>query len=153
MSPRDLAPDRHFVNREAQVALGLFSALLGVIGLAMLSEPASRGSGVVFMLVGGVFVIRALRSSTVVVDESGVSTRSILRTRRYAFTELRGVEVAVGRTGITGVGREYLVFRRSHGPDVVFKELNSPPPPRQTEASSVVRRAAACINERLSRTP
>lgn len=148
MSRRDPTVQR-FENRVAQVALASFSALIALLGLAGLAEPSSRGSGAIFLLVGAFFVVRALGSSAVVVDDSSVSTRSILRTRRYGFTELRGVGVSTGRTGLTGFGREHLVLHRSDGQDVAFKELSCPPP--KGEAISIVGRAAACINERLSR--
>jgi hypothetical protein len=141
--------EERFENRVAQVALALFSALIGVIGLAMVAESATRGSGVFFVVLGAFFAVRALRTSSIVVDGSGVSTRSILHTRHYTFAELRDVEVAVGRTGFTGFGREHLVLHRADGQDVAFKELNCPPP-KASGATSIIRRAAACINERLS---
>jgi len=130
------------------LALGAFSALL-VIGLAGLAGQSSPIMGVAFVVVGGFSAARALRSSAVVVDGSGVRTRSIWRTRRYAFSELRGVEVAAGRTGVTAFNREYLVFHRADCKDVGFKELHCPAS-KEGSATSVVRRAAACINERLS---
>jgi hypothetical protein len=147
---RRRTPEERFENRVARAALALFSALICVIGLAMLTASATRGSGVFFVLLGGFFALRALRSSSVVVSESGISVRSILRTRRYEFSDLVGVEVVVGRTGFTGLGREHLVFHRANGQDVIFRELNCPPP-RDASGSSVVRRAAASIRERLPR--
>lgn len=139
---------QRFENGAAQKVLAAFSALVAVIGLAELADPALRGTGAFFFVGGVFFTVRALRSSSVVVDESGVSTRSIVRTRRYELSELRGVDVAVGRTGFNGFGREHLVLHRADGQDVAFKELNCRPP--KGDASSVVRRAAACINERLA---
>src|SRR6266540_1240938 len=143
------ASQERFENRVAQVALAAVSAVFVLIGLAGLVEPTSRGMSVLLVVVGGFSAVRALRSSAVVVDGSGVSTRSMLRTRRYAFSELRGVEVAAGRTGVTAFNREYLVFHRADCKDVGFKELNCPAS-KEGSATSVVRRAAACINERLS---
>lgn len=77
----------------------------------------------------------------------------MVRTRRYSFSELRAVGVEVGRTGVNGFGREYLMFYLADGRDVAFKELNCRPP--TTDEPTVVRRAAACVNERLAsvRTP
>lgn len=150
VSRRDDPVVQRFDNRVAQIALGVFSALIALIGLAGLTEPSSRGTGALFLVAGVFFIVRSLRSSAVVLYESGVSTRSIARTRRYAFSELRGVDVAVGRTGLTGFGREHLVLHLADGQDVAFKELSCPPP--QGGATSIVRRAAACINERLSQS-
>lgn len=141
---------QRFENRVAQVALAAFSGLVALLGLAMLSEASSRISGVFFLLFGAFFSVRALRSSSVVVDDSGVSTRSIMRTRHYAFSELRGVDVAIGRTGLAAFGREHLVIHRADGQDVAFKELNCPAP--KDDSMSIVRRAAACINERVRRS-
>jgi len=140
--------EERFDNRQAQIVTAAFGALIVVLGLAGLA--ASSGTAVVYLLFGVYSVVRGLRSSRVVVDGSGVTTRSMVRTRRYGFSELRGVEVAVGRTGFAGFGREHLVFHRADGEDVAFKELNCPPP-KPLETTSVVRRAAACINERLPR--
>src|SRR6266511_4437648 len=92
--------------------------------------------------------VRDLRPRRQVV--SGVSTRSIVRTRRYGFSDLRSVTVAVGRTGLTGFGREHLVLHLSDGRVVAFKELNCSPP-KAAGAMSIVRCAAACINARLPR--
>jgi hypothetical protein len=138
-----------FDNRVAQVALTLFSALIAVIGLAMLAEAATRWSGACFLVFGVLFGIRALRSSNIVVDHSGVTTRSIVRTHRYAFSELQGVAVAVGRTGLNGFGRQYLILHRSDGGEVAFRELNSSPP-EHPGTTSVVQRAAASISARLT---
>lgn len=147
MTVTDLTPQR-FDNRVAQVVAALFGGLFVLIGLSGFVASASPGTAAVYLLFGVYTVFRGLRSSLVVVDGSGVTTRSMVRTRRYALSELRGVEVAVGRTGLAGFGREHLVLHRADGQDVAFKELNCPPP-KAPATSSVVRRAAASINERL----
>jgi hypothetical protein len=139
---------QRFDNRVAQNVLMAVAGLFGLIGLAGLAEPSSRVEGAVYLMFGAFSMVRARRSSCVVVDASGVTTRSMVRTRRYAFSELRGVEVAVGRTGLVNFRREHLVFHRADGRDVAFKELNCPPP-KTPDATSIVRRAAACITERL----
>jgi hypothetical protein len=141
-------PER-FDNRVAQVVAALFGGVVVVIGLSGLLAGASIGAATVYLLVGVCTIVRGLRSSRVIVDESAVTTRSMVRTRRFRLQELRGVEVAVGPTGFAGFGREHLVFHRADGDDVAFKELNCRPP-EAPGTSSVVRRAAACINERLS---
>jgi hypothetical protein len=141
---------RRFDNRQAQIVLAAVAGLFVLIGLAGVAESSSRVEGAVYLLFGGFSLVRALRTSCVSVDGLGVSTRSMVRTRRYLFSELRGVEVAVGRTGFAGFGREHLVFHRADGQDVAFKELNCRPP-KPPDTTSVVRRAAACINERLPR--
>lgn len=145
MAMTDLTAQR-FDNRVAQIAMAGFGGLLAILGLAGLA--ASLDAAAIYLLLGMFTVARGLRSSSVTVDESGVTTRSMVRTRRYLFSELRAVEVAVGRTGFTGFGREHLVFHRADGQDVPFRELNCRPP-NTPDATSVVRRAAACITERL----
>lgn len=145
MAVTDLTAQR-FDNRVAQIAIASFGGLLAVLGLAGLA--GSLGTAVIYLLFGVFTIARGLRSSSVTVGESGVTTRSMVRTRRYLFSELRAVEVAAGRTGFAGFGREHLVFHRADGQDVPFKELICPPP-KVPDATSVVRRAAACITERL----
>jgi len=137
-----------FDNRVAQVVAALFGGLFVLIGLSGFVASASPGIAAVYPLFGVYTIVRGLRSSLVIVDGSGVTTRSMVRTRRYPLSELRGVEVAVGRTGFAGFGREHLVFHRADGEDVAFKELNCRPP-KPPQATSVVRDAAACVNERL----
>ena len=149
MERRVGASGQRFSNRVSQVALAVNFSVFVIIGLAGLVQGASsRVPGLVILLIGGVLVVRALGSSDVVVDESSVRTRSIVRTRRYAFSELRGVDVAVGPTGMMGYVREYLVFHRSDGGDAAFKELSSRP--AKGDELTIVRGAAACINERLA---
>ncbi len=149
VSRRDDPVVRRFDNRVAQITGAAFGALIALLGLAGLAEPSSRGTGAIYLSFGLYTLVRGLRSACVVVRGSGVTTRSMLRTRRYAFSELRGVEVAVGRTGFNGFGREFLVLHLSDGRDVAFKELNCKPSKEPGEAS-VVTRASACIAERLS---
>lgn len=139
---------QRFDNRVAQFALALFGGLIVLLGLSGLAAGASVGATAAYLLFGLYTVFRGLRSSTVVVDGSGAITRSMMRTHRYTWSDLVEVEVVTGRTGVAGFGREYLVFHRTDGRDVSFKELNCPPP-KGTNTSSVVRRAADCINARL----
>lgn len=140
---------QRFDNRAAQLAAAAFGALLVLLALGGLA--ASSGTAVIYVAFGVYTVVRGLCSSRVVVNGSAVTTRSMVRTRRYAFSDLREVEVAVGRTGVTGFGREHLVFHRADGQDVAFKELNCRPP-EPPQRTAVVRQAAACINERLPRS-
>lgn len=135
-----------FDNRQAQIAGGVAAAVFALIGLGGLA--AGHLEGLIWLLFGAFSIVWALRSSCVVVDATSVVTRSMVRTRRYPLSELRGVEVVVGRTGFTGFGREYLVVHRADGQDVAFKELNCRPP-MEPDGTSVVRRAAAAINGRL----
>lgn len=136
-----------FDNRVAQRVMAGYSALIIFIGFGGLSAPGSRGQGVFFVAFGVFSLVRARRSARVEVDTAGVLTRSMFRTHRYLFQDLATVEVAVGRTGLNGFGREYLVLRRKDGEVVAFKELNCRPSPGE---ATVVGRAAACIQERLS---
>lgn len=140
-------PVARFDNRAAQRALVCFSLLVLFIGAGGVSSPESRGQGAFFLALGVVSLGRAVRSSRVDVGTDEVVTRSMIRTRRYQFEELSDVEVEIGRTGLNGLDREYLVFHCANGDAVSFKELNCRPSP---DAPSLVRRAANCIAERLS---
>jgi hypothetical protein len=135
-----------FNNRTAQLALAGFSILIAVIGLAMLTDASARVSGIIFFVLGACFTVRAMRSSSVILRDDEVETRSILRTRRYALSELEGVDVAVGRTGLNGFGREHLVLHRQDGTRVVFKDMNAKP---STAHDTNVRRAAKAITDSL----
>lgn len=139
---------QRFDNRGAQIGAAAFGALIALLGLAGLADSSWRGTAAIYLLFGVYTIVRGLRSSCVVVERSGVTTRSMVRTRRYLFSELYGVEVAVGRTGLAGFGREYLVLHRADGRRVAFKELNSRPP-KDLESKSVVRRAEEYICMRL----
>jgi hypothetical protein len=137
-----------FDNRIAQIVGASYWALITLIGITLITDPASRWAGLVFIVLGLFLAWRSLRSSTVVVDDTGVVTRSVVRTRRYAYSDLRNVEVAVGRTGWNGFGREYLVFHRFDGHDVAFRGLNCRPS-GDPAGVSVVRCAAGSANRRL----
>jgi hypothetical protein len=136
-----------FDNRIAQIVGASYWALITLIGVTMITEP-DRWAGLVFIVLGVFLAWRSLRSSTVVVDDTGVITRSVVRTRRYAYSALRDVEVAVGRTGSNGFGREYLVFHHLDGHDGTFRALNCRPP-GDPAGGSVVRCAAESANRRL----
>jgi hypothetical protein len=137
-----------FDNRQAQLVGATCAGLFALIGISMVAHSATRWSGAFFTVVSAFLVVRALRSSCVVVDGAGVVTRSLVRTRRYGFAESHDVEVTVGRTGFTGFGREYLLFHRADGRDVSFRELNCRPH-KDSQQTSVVQRAAQCINAYL----
>jgi hypothetical protein len=121
-----------------------------LIGFGGLMDADSRVHGMLFLVVGIGSLCRAVTSSNVLLHESGVVTRSMLRTRRHLFRDLIRVEVAVGQTGLNGFDREHLVFHRVDGTSVSFKELNCRP---SAGESSVVRRAARCIQQRISAEP
>lgn len=140
-----------FIARPPQVALAAFSTIVVFIGLGMLTASPPDWAGLAFALAGFVFFVRALRSPAVLADGSRVTTRSIIRTRHYPLTELTSVEVAVGRTGFTGLAREYLIFRCADGRVTGFKELNCARP-KDPEGESLVRNAARCISDLLSAT-
>lgn len=133
---------RTFANRPAQLPLAAFGALIVLIGLASVS--AGEVFGWAYLILGAVFVVRSLRSSSVVLGADLVETRSLVRTRRHPLCDLTGVEVAVGRTGMNSGDREYLIFQRRDGSRFSFKELNAKP-----GDGSIVQSAQAAILERL----
>jgi hypothetical protein len=150
-----IASDRHddsavqrFDNRAAQAAVAAFGSLIALLGLSGLADSSSRLTAAVYLAFGAYTIFRGLRSSSVIVGGSSVTTRSMVRTRRYPFAELRGVEVVLGRTGLVGSKREYLVFQQVDGQSAGFKDFNTRAP-RPPSTKSIVREAAMCINARL----
>lgn len=146
LRPRDGAVAR-FNNRAEQIALATYGTLVSAVGLSQIAS-SQEVYGLVLVITGIIVAWRGASTSCVIVGKSTVSTRSAIWTRRYALFELHHAEVAVGQTGFNGFGREYLVFHRKDGRDVRFKGLNCRPP-KDPIGTSVVRRAAHCINERL----
>lgn len=136
-----------FANATAELVMAAFGVLIALIGLAMLPDAF----GVVFVVFGVVTAIRGGRGSRVVVSEAAVETRSIARTRRFPMSEVSGVEVAIGQTGMNGFGREHLVLRLADGSTFAFKELNAKPLRVEQDGETVVRRAASRIGQELQR--
>ena len=62
-----------FENRVTQVAMCSFCALIGVIGVAELTNARTTVPGVIFTLLGGALAYRALQSSSVVVSDTEVT--------------------------------------------------------------------------------
>jgi hypothetical protein len=141
-----------FRIRSAQVTLAGLSAIVALIGLGMLASPGVRVPGAILVVFWSFIAIRALRTSCVVVRADEVETRSLLRARRHRFADLRRVEVGLRRTGLNGSSREYLIFQAADGRQFAFMEMNSKPP-KGPDEESVIRRAAAYINDQLSEPP
>lgn len=143
-----------FTNRVARyssIALGLFFAL---IGLAQLMDSSSVGSGArIFgacVVVGGFwFSWRGYRSATVLITRDRVVTRSFLRSRSYEMVDVAGASVDIGRTGLGGFGREYLVLDLADGSRVLFKELNAPAATSEEQEKSVVIGAVEAIRDQV----
>jgi hypothetical protein len=98
------------------------------------------------MVVGVVFAWRAAITSNVVLRADRVELRSIVRTRRIPLERIARVEVAVGRTGMSGFGREYLLLHRRDGTTASFRELSSKP---SGHSQTIVQRAVLEINAAL----
>ena len=144
----DLGPTERFDYHTPRFVPYLLGAFVLSVGLEKLGDSSSRVSGAWFAVWGAYIVLRALRPSSVAVDQLGVTTRSMLRTRRYSFRELLDVDIAVA-TGFPHFGREHLVFHQSNGRDRAFKQIMSRPP-KDDPNNSLVRRAAMAIDARLS---
>jgi hypothetical protein len=139
-------PSQRFNNSQAQWVTVAFGALLLIIGLSSVAE--SEPSAPAFLAFGLFTVLRGWRSSSVTVERDAAVTRSIVRTRRFPFAELARIEVAVGRTGMNGFGREHLVFHPLEGAPFAFKELNA----KHVEGGySVVVQAARAIDTGIQR--
>jgi len=77
-----------FDNRVAQVTLAVFGIVMVLIGFGGV-VAGDLALAVAFSTFGVFVTLRALRSSSVVVDNDKVQTRSMVRTRTYLFSELR----------------------------------------------------------------
>lgn len=140
---------RRFVNEAARLPTIVAGVAFALLGLAMSADSrsvagAQRASGIGFMVLGLLFAYRGFVSAVVIVSRDRVVTRSFLRSRTYPMADLVGVRVEVGRTGLNGFNREYLVLELADGSLSRFRELNAPVPGDQAE-STVVRRAAEAI--------
>ncbi|MCB1246117.1 MAG: hypothetical protein KDB69_02490, partial [Acidimicrobiia bacterium] len=80
-----MAPQR-FDNRVAQIVAALFGGFFVVVGLSGL-VAGSPVTGTVYLLFGIYTIVRGQRSSLVIVEVSGVTARSMVRTRRYPWSE------------------------------------------------------------------
>jgi hypothetical protein len=139
---------RRFDNRQAQIAGTVFGSVVLLIGLAGIAQPETgdKVRGLVWMTLGIAIIWRAAVTSNVVLRTNRVELRSIVRTRRVSLQQLDSVSVEVGRTGMNGFAREYLVLHLHDGATAAFKELNSKP---SDTAETVVQRAAREINAAL----
>jgi hypothetical protein len=125
--------------------MGLFFALLGLAQLADGRSGTGAKAFAACVLLGGLwFAWRGFVSATLIVESDRVVARSFLRTRSYRMADLRGADVEVGRTGLSGFGREYLVLEVSDGSKVPFKELNARPAESPGQAT-IVQQAAEAI--------
>jgi hypothetical protein len=115
-----------------------------------MTSHANPIAGWIFAGLGGGLAIRSFYSSDVLVDEGTVRTRSVAFTRTYPLKDITSASVEIGRTGMNGFGREYLVLHRVDGTDVAFKELNSAPS-ASSVALTTVQQAARAINDRINR--
>lgn len=140
---------RRFDNRAAQVVAACGGSLFVLIGLAGLAQPQTgdRVQGLVWIAFGVLSIWRGWTTSNVVVRPDEIELRSIFRTRRVPLSALESVTVAVGRTGMNGDGREYLVMHRRDGGETAFKDLNSKP---SSATETVVQQAAREITDALS---
>jgi hypothetical protein len=145
---RDVGQSREqFPNTQAQLVSAGFFAFIAILGLLMTSHGDAI-AGWIFAGVGLGLVVRAFCSCDVVVDQNEVRMRSLVFTRRFALKDITSADVEVGRTGMNGFDREYLVLHRVVGADVAFKELNSAPS-TSSVAVTTVQQAAHAINERI----
>ncbi len=133
-----------FVNRPAQRVAGGFGGLVVFIGIGGL---LSRDwTGLAWIAVGLLFAYRGLTTSLVIVKPDEIDLRGFGRRHRVRVNALSSVEVAVGRTGMNGFGREHLVFHHLDGTATAFKDLNAKP---STTKRTVVQDAAAAIDRQL----
>jgi hypothetical protein len=136
---------RRFTNvaaRNATLAFGSLVSFLGVCGV--ISGDAIAGAA--FFAAGVALGGRGRRSSTVELTSTQVRLIGFAHTRQLPLADLARVEVAIGRTGWNGSGREYLVFELRDGSSTRFTELNAKP---SRSAATLVQIAVQAINDAI----
>ena len=83
--------------------------IMGLIGLVLATgppNPSNKRFGFGLFVVTGIAAVRAVRASSVRVDDDHVTTVGMLRSRRHPISSIVRASVEVGRTGMNGFGRE-----------------------------------------------
>lgn len=106
----------------------LLAAGGSVNALAHLGRPrgvVEAGGLLLILLLVSVLIVRVLRSGTLIAGPTGVTCRTILRTHRWAWSDLSRFELAEGPVGASGVPRRYLRVHLSSGNVKRLTELNA----------------------------
>jgi hypothetical protein len=122
--------------------------MLGLAGI-LLDYRQYGAESSPYVVAGAWFIYRGSKSASVSVGEEGVVTVSMLRTRRYGWSEIASAAVGRGTTGLNGHDREYVVIQRVNGSLVSFRELNAKAAEGGQEINEV-RRAVSAINSRTT---
>jgi len=141
-----------FANQPARWALGAFFVVFSILGLSGLTLSSDRIWGAAMLLFGLGFLARTLHSESVVLTDSAVALRGLVRTRIYPWSDIERANVLVGQTGLVGGPREHVGLVLADGSAVRFTDLNarfSSDP----SLDNVVRGAVAAINQRLGEPP
>jgi hypothetical protein len=120
---RTQAPGGVFVGVALVACLGT-----GVVNaLAHPHRPNAPGALAISMagsVVLGAILIRIVRSGTLIASQGGVIVRSIARTRRWAWGDIRCFEEVVRPIGVARYPRRTLLVRLADGQRHLFTELN-----------------------------
>ncbi len=138
-----------FYNRPAQTATTIFFGFMVILSLGMIVDASSRVVGLIFLAGSMAVFVRACISPRVDVGPDRIALASLFRTRRIELSEIESIDVAVGRTGMNGFGREFLVLQLHDGVAIRFTDMNAAPP--KTEGGdNVVREVARLIKDRIA---
>lgn len=114
--------------RGLTTAVFAFLALLSAGGFAAATRPSALALNIVIEFAAVALVVRAWRSATVFVDNNEVVARSLLRTRRWPRSEIRGFAATTRPVGMGGWRRRVLGIRFSDGTTRWLTEINCRPP-------------------------
>jgi hypothetical protein len=116
------------------VILVMFTLML-VSGALESSSSTARILGLAPAVLSGVIAIRAFRSSTVLIDESHVTVRTLLRRCRWPLERISGASVKTGFVG--AYRRSFPVLHFVDGGNHECREMNTSPA-RAAELAPIV---------------
>jgi hypothetical protein len=85
-------------------------------------EIAFLSGGWLCVLAATVLTVRCARSGTIIADEAGMVIRRLIRTRRYAWSQVESVRVTEGPVGRLGIRRAFLEVHWASGRRLDIRE-------------------------------
>jgi len=134
--------EARFAERVVQIhATAIMGVFVGVVSAACFGggvgnalahphRPNALGALAISLaasVVLGAVLIRTVRSATLIASRTGVTVRSVARTRRWAWSDIRCFEEVVRVIGIGGYPRRTLLIHLADGQKRLLTELNESP--------------------------
>lgn len=118
-----------FPNLPAQVATTLCGGVFALLGLSGLAVGTTRGDqiwGAALLVFGAMLAGRSLVAPSIEVSPRGLVVRTMLRSRRLAWSDVSQLAIDEGSTGMASGQREFIVVELSDATTLRHKELNAP---------------------------